>query len=125
MGPCSVSVRSLPTIARLVPGPSSARERGWGLAELNRALERGGAVLVESELQLAKSIEAMQQTAWHSLPSDLQDVLIEVFEETAERTVTAYEDGIEAAKQEMEEAFRFAKDSPFPDDCETYTDVYA
>lgn len=31
----------------------------------------------------------------------------------------------EEAKQEMEEAFRFAKDSPFPEDCETYTDVYA
>jgi len=31
----------------------------------------------------------------------------------------------ERAKQEMEEAFQFAKESPSPDAAETYTDVYA
>jgi len=40
---------------------------------------------------------------WRSLPSDLQDILEEVFFETSERTVGAYEEGIEAAKMEMEE----------------------
>jgi TRAP-type C4-dicarboxylate transport system substrate-binding protein len=40
---------------------------------------------------------------WRSLPSDLQSILEEVFSETSERTVSAYEEGIEAAIAEMEE----------------------
>jgi len=39
---------------------------------------------------------------WRSLPSDLQSILEEVFLETSDLTVSAYEEGIEAAKEEME-----------------------
>ena len=39
---------------------------------------------------------------WRSLPSDLQSILEEVFLETTERLVSAYEVGIEAAIEEME-----------------------
>lgn len=39
---------------------------------------------------------------WRSLPSDLQSILKEVFLETSERTVSAYEEGIVAAIEEME-----------------------
>jgi hypothetical protein len=53
-------------------GLYTARERGWGLVELSRALERAGAVRAQGEPELSKSIEAVLQTAWHSLPSDLQ-----------------------------------------------------
>ena len=45
----------------------------------------------------------MNLEKWKSLPSDLQDIIVDVFSETAELTVQAYEDGIEAAKAEMED----------------------
>jgi tetratricopeptide (TPR) repeat protein len=50
----------------------TAREKGWALAELNRALEEAGAIKALDEPGLRKSLRATFQTAWDNLPGDLQ-----------------------------------------------------
>jgi hypothetical protein len=50
----------------------TAHEKGWTLAELNRALGAAGALKALDEPGLRKSLRATFQTAWDSLPDDLQ-----------------------------------------------------
>jgi tetratricopeptide (TPR) repeat protein len=50
----------------------TAREKGWALAELNRTLEEAGAIKALDEPGLRKSLQVTFQTAWDSLPDDLQ-----------------------------------------------------
>ncbi|MGA9347404.1 MAG: tetratricopeptide repeat protein [Anaerolineae bacterium] len=50
----------------------TAREKGWALAKLNRMLKEAGAIKSLDEPGLRKSLRATFQTAWDSLPGDLQ-----------------------------------------------------
>jgi hypothetical protein len=50
----------------------TAHEKGWALVELNRTLEAAGALKALDEPGLRKSLRATFQTAWDSLPGDLQ-----------------------------------------------------
>ena len=74
----------------------------------------------EGELQSYRTKDELEECKKRDPIPRLQKKLVEMgaFSEADAKEIQ------EQAKQEMEEAFQFAKESPFPEVAETYTDVY-
>jgi len=64
------SVGTLPLAVSI--GLHIARDRGWSLAELGQEVERARAIRALGESGARESVGVLVQTAWDSLPSDLQ-----------------------------------------------------